>query len=260
MTNNKKYSCIIFIIIVLLTIYFTSDIIFSKTLLKFIIDTTSNQSIQHSEDYIKNHVQEPSDELNAHWLRLIKHYVPLPLESGYGSHKLALLAALLLTAKDGGPVVEMGCGYHSTLLLHQLAVDRQKRYVLSTDTDREWLLKFQNNMSSSLHQFRFINRVSEWNSVGNDRPRWSIAFIDHKPGERRVVDIIRLINMTDLIIVHDSETASYQYERGLQYYPYRYHYTYLSTATDVASRTKATLLSNIKYLLELTINLKVPKQ
>ncbi|CAF1209276.1 unnamed protein product [Adineta ricciae] len=234
--------------------------VFSITPFKCIIGTTSDQNIQHSEDYIINHVQEPSDELSAHWLRLIKHYIPLPLESGYGSHKLAFLAALLLTGTNGGPVVEMGCGYHSTVLLQQLAVGRQKRYVLSTDTDREWLLKFQNNMSSSLHQFRFIDRVSDWDSVGNDRPRWSIAFIDHKPGERRVVDIIRLINMTDLIIVHDSETASYKYEQGLKYYPYKYHYTYLSTATDVASKTNATLLNNIKYLLELTINLKVPKQ
>ena len=213
-------------------------------------------NVQHSEDYIRNHVQEPSYQLNVHWLRLINHYIPLPLEIGYGSHKLALL----LTDKKGGPVMEMGCGYHSTVLLHQLGVDKQKRYVLSTDTDREWLLKFQNNISSSLQQFRFINRVSEWDSVGNDRSRWSIAFIDHKPDERRVVDIIRLINMTDLIIVHDSETASYRYEHGLKYYPYRYHYTYLPPAMDVASRTNARLLKNIIYLLEQTINLKVPKE
>ena len=155
--------------------------------------------------------------------------------------------------------MEMGCGYHSTVLLHQIIVNEQKRFLLSTDTDREWLSKFETNMSSSLHQFRHINQTSEWDDVGLDRPRWSIVFIDHKPGERRVTDIIRMADVSDIVIVHDTEAASYNYEPGLSKYPYRYRYTYLSTHSDVLSKSNGTLLRNIRYLLDLTVDMELPK-
>jgi hypothetical protein len=218
-----------------------------------------NNNNKSSQDYVKDYFNTPEEELKAHWLQIIQSYIPLPLETSYGSHKLALLAASILTAEHGGPVMEMGCGYHSTVLLHQIIVIEQKRYLLSTDTDREWLSKFETNMSSSIHQFRHINQTSEWDNVGIDRPRWSIVFIDHKPGERRVVDIIRLANVSDIVIVHDTETSSYNYEEGLSQYPYRYRYNYLSTNTDVVSKSNGTLLRNIQHLLELTIDMKLPK-
>jgi hypothetical protein len=218
-----------------------------------------NHTIKYSQDFIRDHFNAAEELFGVHWLRIIKHYIPVPLEDGYGSHKLALLAASILTAEHGGPVMEMGCGYHSTVLLHQIIVIEQKRYLLSTDTDREWLSKFETNMSSSIHQFRHINQTSEWDNVGIDRPRWSIVFIDHKPGERRVVDIIRLANVSDIVIVHDTETSSYNYEEGLSQYPYRYRYNYLSTNTDVVSKSNGTLLRNIQHLLELTIDMKLPK-
>ncbi|UJR07259.1 hypothetical protein I4U23_011547 [Adineta vaga] len=234
----------------------------SKILTKLSTERTRiniNDDIKISKEYIRNHIDESSDLFNEHWLRLLKHYLTIPLETGYGSHKVILLAASLMTNQDNKPVLEMGCGYFSTILLHQMIVNEQKRYLLSTDTDKEWLSKFQMNMSSANHEFRHINQTSEWDQIGNDRPRWSFIFIDHKPGERRVVDIIRVIKMTDLIIVHDTETASYQYEKGLSLYPFRYHFTYLSTGTDIASYSNKTLFENIKRLLELTISLKVPK-
>jgi hypothetical protein len=219
----------------------------------------SKYNITFSQDFIRNDINDLEKLFRAHWFRIIKHYIPLPLESGLGSHKLALLAASILTAQHDKPVMEMGCGYYSTILLHRIIVNEQKRFLLSTDTDREWLLKFETNMSSSLHQFRHINQTSEWDNVGLDRPRWSIVFIDHKPGERRVIDIIRLANVSDIVIVHDTETSSYNYESGLAKYSYRYRYNYLPTHTDVLSKNNETLFRNIKYLLQLTIDMKLPK-
>jgi len=226
---------------------------------KKLTDTVLDHNIKFSQDFIRNHSNIVEELFEVHWFRIIKHYIQLPLENGFGSHKLALLAASILTTEHSGPVMEMGCGYHSTILLHQIVVVEQKRYLLSTDTDREWLSKFKANMSSTIHQFRHINQTSEWNHVGIDRPRWSIVFIDHKPGERRVIDIIRLANLSDIIIVHDTETSSYNYEQGLSKYPYRYRYKYLSTYTDVVSQNNGTLFRNILYLLELTIKMRLPK-
>jgi len=219
----------------------------------------SKYSIAFSQDFIRNEVNDAQKLFHAHWFRIIQHYIPLPLETSYGSHKLALLAASILTAQHVTPVMEMGCGYHSTVLLHRIIVEEQKRFLLSTDTDREWLSKFETDMLSSLHQFRHISQTSEWDDVGLDQPRWSIVFIDHKPGERRVTDIIRLANVSDIVIVHDTEAASYNYEPGLSQYPYRYRYKYLSTHTDVLSKYNETLLQNIQYLLEAAMIMNLPK-
>jgi hypothetical protein len=219
----------------------------------------NKSNITSSQEFIRNNINNFETLFHAHWLRIIKHYLPLSHESGFGSHKLVLLAASILTAEHDKPVMEMGCGYYSTLLLHQIVVNEQKRFLLSTDTDREWLSKFEANMSSSLHQFRHISQTSEWDNVGLDHPRWSIVFIDHKPGERRVTDIIRLANISDIVIVHDTETPSYNYEPGLAIYPYRYRYDYVRPYTDVLSKNNEKLHRNINYLLELTINMELPK-
>ncbi len=272
MVFHSKYAssiCILVLALSLIIVYTTHHvysnnmklvgILHTLSLDKKLNDSTLNYNITFSQNFIRNHSDTDEELLSMFWFRIIKQFIPLPLESGYGSHKLALLAASILTAEHGGPVLEMGCGYHSTILLHQILVIEQKRYFLSTDTDREWLSKFEANMSSSIHQFRHISQTSEWDNIGNDRPRWSIVFIDHKPGERRVVDIIRLANVSDIVIVHDTETASYNYERGLSQYAYRYRYKYLPTCTDVVSKYNGTLFRKIQHLLELTIKMKLPK-
>ncbi|CAF1309125.1 unnamed protein product [Adineta steineri] len=235
------------------------NIVLQKKFIELFTNTAVNNDTQLSEDYVRNYFNASNDNVGAHWLRIIKHYLSIPLDNGYGSHQPVLLAASILTGRHGGPILEMGCGYYSTLLLHEIAVKQQNRYLLSSDTDREWLRKFEANMSSSMHQFRHINNVSEWDTININHPRWSMILIDHKPGERRTTDIIRLVNVTDVIIVHDTETATYYYEAGLSLYPYRYHYTYLGTATDIASKSNGTLIQNIRYLLELTVSLKVPR-
>ncbi|CAF4781538.1 unnamed protein product [Rotaria socialis] len=222
-----------------------------------ITNETVNEDIQFSLHSIKNSFKQ-NNELSIHWLRVIKHYIRFPLDNAYGSHQLLLLAASVLTS-DGGPVMELGCGYFSTILLHQIVVAEQKRYLLSTDTDREWLSKFEANMSSSLHEFRHVKEASEWDHIGTNRRRWSITLVDHKPGNRRTADLIRVANISDIVILHDTETPVYKYEAGLAQYPYQYRYTYLSTNTDVLSKYNRTLLSNIRRLLELTIEMKLPK-
>jgi hypothetical protein len=271
MTVNNNYSrftrsfamiIFLFIIYVVLNNYYRNhhrhDNLFESFFNGKLNSNESDGNIKFSQDYIRGYLNSLESQLDVHWLRVIKHYIKLPLENGYGSHKLALLAASVLT--DGGPVIEMGCGYHSTVLLHEILVKQQKRYLLSTDTDQEWLSKFQANMSSSMHPFRHIKTTPEWNTVGIDRPRWSFIFVDQKPGERRVIDIIRLENVSDIIIVHDTEASGYNYEPGLSRFPYRYRYNYLSTYTDVVSKHNGTLLKNIQHLLELTIKWKLPKE
>lgn len=53
---------------------------------------------------------------------------------------------------------------------------------------------------------------SAWDMVGEDRI-WSVVFADHRPGERRVVDINRLHKKAQIIVTHDTEAPGYKWEK-----------------------------------------------
>lgn len=158
-------------------------------------------------------------------------------DSVYGTHICPLLTAVLHTKGD---VLEMGTGDFSTPLLHSLCL-QQKRNLHSTDTDKEWLKLFL-DLQSPTHTFQFVPVYESvipnhhcWDSVGNQK--WGVVFIDHRPGERRAVDIVRFRNDAEIIVVHDTETPSYGYEQAFQYFKYRYDYKRYSVWTTLVSNT-----------------------
>jgi hypothetical protein len=159
----------------------------------------------------------------------------------YGTHMAPLLTVV---ARTNGPILEMGCGDYSTPLLHALCAPTQ-RFLLSTDTDKRWLSLFL-DLRTQWHQFDYIPVYEDdwsrnpkpelWDRIGTDR-HWSVIFIDHRPGERRVVDIVRLRNYTDIFVVHDSQQPTYGYDRVLATFKYRYVYERYATQTTIVSDT-----------------------
>jgi len=159
----------------------------------------------------------------------------------YGTHMTPLITAVISTT---GPVFELGCGDYSTPLLHSIC-KKQNRYLLSTDTSKEWIKLFI-NMKSDIHDFVYVpvyeddwekNPVPElWNNIGNDK-RWGVAFIDHRPGERRKDDIKRLKDKSDIIVVHDTEQPAYGYEPILNKFKFRYDYKRYNIYTTIVSDT-----------------------
>lgn len=159
--------------------------------------------------------------------------------SGYGTHMEVLLAAVMNTT---GPILEMGCGDFSTPLIHAIC-SQKKRYILSTETDKSWLSLFL-DLKRDWHHFLYVPVYDDdltlnpkphlWNEVGNDR-HWGVVFIDHRPGERRVIDIQRLRKNTDIFVIHDTETASYHYEPLLSTFKYKYLHNRYTTYTAVVS-------------------------
>ena len=85
--------------------------------------------------------------------------------NGWGSHIRLISAAALATSGD---ILELGSGYFSTPMLHQIIEDEVaksksylktnivlkggRRMLISADTELGWLYKFH-NLSSSFHQF-----------------------------------------------------------------------------------------------------------
>lgn len=153
--------------------------------------------------------------------------------SVYGTHITPLTTAVLATY---GPVFEMGSGDFSTPLLHSIC-KRMNREMLTADTDKDWLLNFK-DLASPEHKFIYVpvyelKDPSLWGKVGNQK--WSVVFIDHRPGERRALDILRFKELAEIIVVHDTENPGYQYENSFKEFKYRYDYLRYSVRTTLVS-------------------------
>ncbi len=151
-------------------------------------------------------------------------------DPAYGTHMCALITAV---AHTDGPILEMGCGDYSTPLLHALCTPH-KRLLVSSEGDQKWLSLFL-DLENSWHKFYYIPRY-EWDRIG-EGVHWSVVFIDHRPGERRIVDIQRLRKNTDIFVVHDTEDAYYNYEPTFASFNYRYDYERYATKTTLISDT-----------------------
>ena len=158
--------------------------------------------------------------------------------SEYGTHIHPLTVAVLATK---GAVLEMGCGDFSTPLLHALCKERK---LVSTDTDKEWLDKFR-HFQSYWHVLEYVNvyeggSETNWNRYSEQR--WSVVFIDHRPGERRALDVYKMRDKAEIVVCHDTQQPSYGYEHAFKHFKYRYDYktydvwtTLVSNTIDVAS-------------------------
>lgn len=136
-----------------------------------------------------------------------------------------------------GLVVEFGIGDNSTPLLHEYC-DLQKRTLLSFENNLEWWNKYK-ILESDFHK---VNFVKDWDLI-NVKP--SLLFIDHAPGERRKVDIVKYAHIAGIIVIHDSEPAAdhgYQMRGTFKHFKFMQDYktdgawaTILSNFVDVST-------------------------
>ena len=129
-----------------------------------------------------------------------------------------------------GSIVEMGCGHGSTPLLHDYATDKG-RDLLSYETEKEWLEKFEHTANEH-HRFYFVCRQC-WDACSNMNPNPSVVFIDHAPGERRKVDLLRFHDKAEIIVIHDTEP------KGAGDYQVREHFPKFKYCVEVMSNTHA---------------------
>jgi hypothetical protein len=142
----------------------------------------------------------------------------------YGTHIPILLKAVEVTH---GPILELGCGLNSTPFLYWLCKDQDRKFV-SYDNSRLWI-------ATVGYPVEYIN---DWDKAYIDKTHWSIALIDHKPGERRRIDVKRLKDKADFVILHDSEpelNRFYGYKEIYPLFKYRFDYTKFLPNTTVVS-------------------------
>ena len=164
-----------------------------------------------------------------------------PVLSTYGTH-LPMVAAVVNQTE--GPILEMGSGHFSTPMLHSLCM-KTGRTLYTYDTDKKWLGFFR-YVENAWHKLIYVPVYEDdweknpkpwlWNGIGGST-HWSVVFIDHRPGERRIEDVRRLRKNTDIFIVHDTEEAGYQYEPTLSSFKYVYTFSKYRPYTTVVSDT-----------------------
>jgi hypothetical protein len=162
-------------------------------------------------------------------------------DSKYGTHMVPLITAIQNTSGD---VFEMGCGDYSTPIIHAI-LSNQNRKILSADTSLEWLNLFT-YLETENHSFKYVKVYDNdwdtnpnpniWDSIGNQS--WGVVFIDHRPGERRKYDIKRFEDKAEIIVIHDTEEMSYNYEQVLCDFKFRYDYKVYNVYTTLVSNTR----------------------
>lgn len=149
------------------------------------------------------------------------------------THQPALIAAV--AAARPGPVLEIGAGLYSTPLLHALCA-ATGRHLTTIDGDPNWIECF-NSLRSRSHGLLSVDAWDSAIEVTDVVADWAVIFIDHAPAERRVVEIDRLANRCQLMVVHDSEHPLYNYEPSFAKFKYRFDYKRLCPWTTILSNT-----------------------
>lgn len=136
-----------------------------------------------------------------------------------------------------GPVMELGSGLFSTPLLHWLCAEK-KRELVTCENSREFY-EFARKFRSRNHKVRLVKTFDEVDS----KRRWSVVLIDHSPERplRRGDDVIKLKDVADYIVLHDSEPQEeqhYGYWKVWEHFKYRYDWNLCLHHTTVLSNFK----------------------
>jgi hypothetical protein len=137
------------------------------------------------------------------------------------NHRILLWEALQLT---DGKVIEFGSGHGSTPFLRAYCEAHQREFE-SYENNPVWA-----EMTGS-------TLVDNWDEVVvND---CDVLFIDHAPGERRKIDIVKHTNSCKIMVIHDTEPAA---DHG---YQMRHLFKYSKYAVEYRSEGAwATMISN----------------
>lgn len=121
----------------------------------------------------------------------------------FATHQRMLVKYLMGTE---GTILELGCGNYSTPIIHEIGTS-QKRHIITVDNDIEWIELFDRFRTEN-HKCIHVVEWDEWKPEGV----YGLAFIDHAPGGRRVIEMQRLLTCVDLFVVHDTEDPSYGFD------------------------------------------------
>lgn len=171
------------------------------------------------------------------------------MSQGYASH-LTLLAAAF--TKTTGPVLELGAGLGSTLMLHGLC-GATGRKLKTLESNKQWFNELRPEYQNDWHEFKYvdnfiydndkdykklivngtvINRNVDMQEYCED---WGLAFVDHGIiSERR--HSVEMLYHVPMVVVHDTcHPKLYHYDEAFKHYKHRFDLKLFGPHTSVLS-------------------------
>lgn len=151
------------------------------------------------------------------WTSLLSAEIPFSHRThAYHTHQPVLHK---MASDTSGPIIEFGCGYGSTELLHEIC-KVNKRLLISLDDNLEWLNIFREKYQSDSewHKFVFVpgkpsadsDNAHHWVEFMNNfdllqEYNFDICFIDQHPWQGRVETIKYMKDKAKFLIIHDCD-------------------------------------------------------
>lgn len=149
------------------------------------------------------------------------------MNTEYFSHAPLLAAAI---ANTSGPVLELGAGFGSTLMLHGLC-GAANRELVTLETDAAWLQSFM-NYGREWHTFK---HVTDYTEIEEYSQYWGLAFVDHGIALQRGHSV-EMLKHCPMVVAHDTcHHFLYNYEPVLSSFKHRYDYKIEGPMTTVVS-------------------------
>lgn len=183
------------------------------------------------------------------------------------THQRVLLGAALRT---DGPILELGTGWYSTPLLHEVAVNL-KRYVVTLDTSDYWLQQFKADRWSAEYgykgdRYHTLRSYPFWEDAklrpadyGLVAERWGLVFADHgQPIERYyVVRELLKVSDADVFVFHDAEDRdAYGYSRTFD----RFKYLWIDDCQKAQTAVASNVIDVTKWFCKLPRVAHPPKE
>lgn len=188
--------------------------------------------------YAREHARATNDE------PALKHFTRLHDRSsawggGYGTN-IPLLASVLAVAPPG-PVLELGAGNFSTLLLSEMC-RAMGRTLVTFEADADWLTRFD-DLGAQTPPFDgwqcFLGGIGSESFARRKYDHWAIVLVDHAAGPGRTDAIEFLRDRADYIVVHDTNNSFFTgVDDTLSTFRHRFDYTALCPTTTVVSETR----------------------
>lgn len=132
------------------------------------------------------------------------------------NHRILLYLALQETRLSAHPVLAIGIDPVTTRILHDYC-EEHGRVLVSLEEDIFATAKLR-DMASKRHEIV----CSAWEVAPIEaRGPWSVAVMNHAPGERRKDDVMRLKDRCEVIVIHDTEPNA---DMGYQFSTIWHHF------------------------------------
>ena len=105
---------------------------------------------------------------------------------------------------EKGDVLELGGGANSTPFISSRIPDHE---LVTMETSKEWydrIVAAKWHVGEK-HRAVFVQDWDTYDWSWVTSKRWKYIFIDHSPGDHRIVEVVRLLPFCDYMVIHDTD-------------------------------------------------------